>query len=368
VTTPSAPPAIRFRDQGLAPVWERVQAGQRLSAQDGLACLQTHDLLALGQMADYVKRKLWGDRVFFVFNRQINPTNLCVLSCTFCDFARKKGDAGAYEMTIDEILSRLDPEMHEVHITGGHHPDWPLERYEGIIRSIHEAFPGIRIKAWTASEIDYFCKRFKMTPEEVLARMKAAGLDSMPGGGAEVFSERVRSALFPGKNTAGRWLDIHRIAHRMGIASNATLLYGHIETCEERIAHMVLLRELQDEAPGFLAFIPLEYQVGDTHLVSRQASVMDDLKTIATSRLMLDNFPHIKAYWVMMGEETASIALSFGASDLDGTIGEERIAHAARAASPVGLARERMLRLIRDAGKVPVERDALYHEVHVYDD
>jgi aminodeoxyfutalosine synthase len=367
MTTTAVSPTIHFRDQSLVSIWKKVQGAHRLSFEDGLACLQTHDLVSLGQMADYAKRKLWGDKVYFVFNRQINPTNICVLSCTFCDFAKKKGDVGAYEMGMDEILSKLDPEMHEVHIVGGHHPDWPFERYEGIIRGIHEAFPSIHIKAWTAAEIDYFCKRFRMTEEDVLTRMKDAGLVSMPGGGAEVFSDRVRKELFPGKNSAQRWLEIHRLAHSMGIPSNATLLYGHIETLEERVRHMVLLRELQDEAPGFLAFIPLEYQVGDTHLVSRQASAVEDLRTIATSRLMLDNFPHIKAYWVMIGEETASIALNFGASDLDGTIGEERIAHAAKAASPVGLARTRMLRLIGDAGKIPVERDALYNEVHVYD-
>ena len=367
MTTTVVSPTIKFQDQSLAPIWEKVQAGQRLSFEDGLTCFQTRDLMSLGQMADYVKRKLWGNKVYFVFNRQINPTNICVLSCTFCDFAKKNGEADAYEMEMDEILAKLDPEMQEVHIVGGHHPDWPFERYEGIIRGIHEAFPSIRIKAWTAAEIDYFCKRFKMSEEEVLGRMKDAGVVSMPGGGAEVFSNRVRKELFPGKNTAERWLEIHRLAHNMGIRSNATLLYGHIETLEERVQHMVLLRELQDEAPGFLAFIPLEYQVGTTNLVPRQASAVEDLRTIATSRLMLDNFPHIKAYWVMVGEETASIALNFGASDLDGTIGEERIAHAAKAASPVGLARARMLRLIGDAGKTPVERDALYNEVHVYD-
>ena len=357
-------PNIIFGDLSLEPIWDKVKSGERLSFEDGLACLKTNDILSLGQMADYVKRKLWGDKVYFVFNRQINPTNICVLSCTFCDFAKKKGDVDAYEMGMEEILQKLDPEMHEVHIVGGHHPDWPFERYEGIIRGIHEAYPNIKIKAWTAAEIDYFCKRFKLSEEEVFSRMKDAGMVSMPGGGAEVFSNRVRKELFPGKNSAERWLEIHRMAHIMGIKSNATLLYGHIETFEERIQHMILLRELQDEAPGFFAFIPLEYQVGTTNLVARQASSIEDLRIIATSRLMLDNFPHIKAYWVMIGEETASIALNFGASDLDGTIGEERIA---KAASPVGLARSRMLRLIGDAGKIPVERDALYNEIHVYD-
>ena len=368
MTTTEFLPSIHSTDGALDAIWDKVQAGQRLTFDEGLTCLRTNDVVSLGQMADYVKRRLWGDKVYFVFNRQINPTNICVLSCTFCDFAKKKGDPDAYEMEMEEIIGKLDPDMQEVHIVGGHHPDWPFERYEGIIKGIHETYPNIRIKAWTAAEIDYFCKRFKMTEEEVLGRMKDAGLVSMPGGGAEVFSERVRKELFPGKNNADRWLDIHKIAHNMGIKSNATLLYGHIETFEERIQHMILLRKLQDDAPGFLAFIPLEYQVGDTHLVSRQASAVEDLRTIATSRLMLDNIPHIKAYWVMIGEETASIALNFGASDLDGTIGEERIAHAAKAASPVGIARARMLRLIGDAGKIPVERDALYNEVWVYDD
>ena len=360
-------PDIIFKDDALTQIWEKVKREERISFEDGLVCLQTDDIVSLGQMADYAKRRLWGDKVYFVFNRQINPTNICVLSCTFCDFAKKKGDEDAYEMGMEEILGKLDPEMHEVHIVGGHHPDWPFERYEGIIRGIHEAYPNIKIKAWTAAEIDYFSKRFRMSEEEVFSRMKDAGMVSMPGGGAEVFSNRVRKQLFPGKNSAERWLEIHRMAHTMGIKSNATLLYGHIETLEERLQHMILLRELQDEAPGFFAFIPLEYQVGTTNLVPRQASALEDLRTIATSRLMLDNFPHIKAYWVMIGEETASIALNFGASDLDGTIGEEKIAHAAKAASPVGLARARMLRLIGDAGKIPVERDALYNEIHVYD-
>jgi aminodeoxyfutalosine synthase len=270
-------------------------------------------------------------------------------------------------MSMEEILGHVDEETREVHIVGGHHPDWPFEKYEEIVRSIHQHFPNVQVKAFTAAEIDYFYRRWKVTPEESLARLKEAGLRSMPGGGAEVFSDRVHKLLFAGKSNADRWAEIHRLAHNMGIHSNATLLYGHIETYQERVEHMLRLRELQDETGGFLAFIPLEYQVGDTHLVPRQASAIDDLKTIAAARLLLDNFPHIKAYWVMIGEETASIALNFGASDLDGTIGEERIAHAALAASPVGLARERMLRLIRDAGKTPVERDALYNEINVYD-
>lgn len=358
---------IAFADRTLIPIWEKVQAQERLSFQDGVAIFQTSDFTAVGRMAAHVKSRLWGDKVFFVLNRHINPTNVCVLSCDFCDFAKKPGDPGAYEMDTSAILGLLDDELREAHMVGGHHPDWPFEYYENIVRAIHQRFPSCQVKAFTASEIDYFWRRWKIPPEESLARLKEAGLQSMPGGGAEVFSDRLHKRLFPGKASPDRWLEIHRIAHGMGIPSNATLLYGHIETVEERVTHLSLLRELQDETKGFLAFIPIEYQTGDTQLVSRQASPFDDLKTIAAARLMLDNFPHIKAYWVTIYEETASIALHFGANDTDGTIGHERISHAARAASPIGLTRDRMIRIITDAGKVPVERDALYNEISVYE-
>lgn len=358
---------IAFADERLVPIWEKVQADERLSLDDGVALLETTDIAALGKMADFAKTAKSGDKAYFVINRHINPTNICVLSCSFCDYAKKPGDEGAYEMSMEQILDLLDDEIREVHIVGGHHPTWPFERYEEVVRIIHEAYPKTQIKAFTASEIDYFHKRWKLSDEEILTRLKAAGMQSMPGGGAEVFSPRVRKALFPGKAGHERWLGIHRLAHSMGIRSNATLLYGHIETLEERIQHMMYLRELQDETGGFLTFIPLEYQVGDTMLVPRHASALEDLRMIATSRLMLDNFPHIKAYWIMIMEETAAISLNFGADDIDGTIGEERIAHAAKAASPVGVARERIVRLIRDAQRVPVERDALYNEVRVYE-
>ncbi|MCE2464051.1 MAG: aminofutalosine synthase MqnE [Dehalococcoidia bacterium] len=358
---------IGFMDRTLIPIWEKVLAEERLSLEDGIRLFETRDFPAVGRMADHVKSRRDGDRVFFVLNRHLNPTNICVLSCTFCDFAMKKGDPDAYEMSMEEILGHVDPETREVHIVGGHHPDWPFEKYEEIVRTIHHHYPDVQIKAFTAAEIDYFHRRWKVTPEESLARLKEAGLRSMPGGGAEVFSSRVHKLLLPGKSDANRWSDIHHIAHNMGIRSNATLLYGHVETYEERVEHMIRLRELQDETGGFLAFIPLEYQVGDTHLVPRQASAIEDLKTIAAARLVLDNFPHIKSYWVMIGEETASVSLHFGASDMDGTIGKERIAHAAKAASPAGLARNRVVQLIREAQKIPVERDALYNVVHVYE-
>jgi aminodeoxyfutalosine synthase len=357
----------RFRDRRLEPIWEKVEAKERLTREDGLLLFETDDLLGLGRMADFVKRRRVGDWVFFVINRYINPTNVCVLSCRFCDFARKKGEAGAFEHSIEEILGMIKEGVREVHIVGGHHPDWPFEYYERIISAIHAQHPEVQIKAFTAAEIDYFWRRWKVEPEEALSRLKAAGLHSMPGGGAEVFSARLQKLLnFTGKAGADRWCEIHGIAHRLGIRTNATMLYGHLETLEERVDHLLRLRTQQDESGGFLTFIPLAYQVGDTKLVSRQTPPTDDLRTIAASRLLLDNFPHIEAYWVMIGEATASIALNFGADDVNGTLEEERIAHAAKAESPLGLAREQIFRMIRDAGKIPVERDALYNTIKVW--
>ena len=357
---------IEFQDQALSPIWEKVLQNKRLDREDGLAILNTWDVVALGRIADHVKRTKSGDYVYFVINRQLNPTNVCVLDCKFCDFAAKPKDPHAYEMSMDEVLSRLSDELSEVHIVGGLHPTWPFEKYLDIQRAIHEAHPKIQIKAWTAVEIDWFAQIADLSIEEVLGKLREAGLASLPGGGAEVFSTRVRDELFKRKIGEERWFEVHRIAHRMGIPSNATLLYGHIETYEERVDHMLKLRAQQDEAPGFLSFIPLAFQPGHTGIVDRQVSAIEDLRTVACARLLLDNFPHIKSYWIMLGEETASIALNFGANDLDGTIGEERIAHAALAKSPVGLARDRLVDMITEAGKVPVERDALYEVIRVY--
>ncbi len=358
----SAPPLLR--DQRLHPLWGKVQAGARLTRDEGLLLFQTDDLHAVGRMAAFAKFRLHGDRVFFVMNRYVNPTNVCVLSCSFCDFARKPGEAGAFENSIEDVLAMIKPGTREVHITGGHHPDWPFEYFERMIAAIHAARPETQIKAFTAAEIDYFWRRWKIEPREALGRLKAAGLRSMPGGGAEVFSERLRKLLrYSGKADAERWCEIHGIAHELGIRTNATMLYGHVETLEERVDHLMRLREQQDRSGGFLTFIPLSYQVGTTKLVPRQTPPTDDLRTIAASRLLLDNFPHIEAYWVMIGEATASLALHFGASDVNGTLEEEKIAHMAKAESPPGLARDQVLRIIRDAGKTPVERDALYNVV-----
>jgi aminodeoxyfutalosine synthase len=261
----------------------------------------------------------------------------------------------------------IKPGTREAHIVGGHHPDWPFEYFERLIESIHHARPETQIKAFTAAEIDYFWRRWKIEPREALTRLKKAGLHSMPGGGAEIFSRRLQKLLrFTGKADSDRWCEIHGIAHSLGIKTNATMLYGHVETMEERVDHLLRLRAQQDASGGFVTFIPLSYQTGTTKLVPRQTPPTDDLRTVAAARLLLDNFPHIEAYWVMFGEATASLALHFGASDVNGTLEDEKIAHMAQAASPAGLATDQILRIIRDAGKVPVERDALYNVVKVW--
>jgi aminodeoxyfutalosine synthase len=361
-------PEISFRDPALSPVWDRLTRGERLERADGLALLSTWDLPALGRMADHVARVRHGERVFFTLNRQLNPTNICVLDCAFCDFAaRPRNDPRGYAMDWDEILAHVTDDIDEIHIVGGLHHKWKYDHYVEIIRRIREKSPTLTIKAWTAVEIDFFAKIGRRTIEQVLADMREAGLDALPGGGAEVFSERVRAELFPHKIGEREWFAVHDAAHRMGIPTNCTLLYGHIETYEERVDHVLKLRDQQDRTGGFRAFIPLEYQVGTTKLVERQASAVEDLRTIAMSRLVFDNIPHVKAYWVMLGEQTAELALNFGATDLDGTIGTEKIAHYALAESAAGHTRDQLRRIIRAAGREPVQRDALYREIPVRD-
>src|SRR2546428_777001 len=279
-------------------------------------------------MAVHVKSRREGDRVYFVINRYISPTNVCVLSCAFCGFARKKGEDGAFEYTVEDIVGMVGAEVREVHIVGGHHPDWPFEYYERVIAALHAARPEVQIKAFTAAEIDYFWRRSRIEPKDALTRLKAAGLQTMPGGGAEIFSARVAKRLrYTGKADAERWCEIHGIAHALGIKTNATMLYGHVETLAERVDHLLRLREQQDASGGFVTFIPLAYQVAATKLVARQTPPADSLKTIAVSRLLLDNFPHVEAYWVTLGEETTSVALHFGADDVNGTLEDERIQH-----------------------------------------
>jgi aminodeoxyfutalosine synthase len=357
--------ALRLRDAGVEAARQKLMSGESLSQEDGVRLFDA-PVMELGRLADAVARDRHGDRVYFTVNRQLNPTNVCVLACKFCDYAKKPDAPGSYTMSKEQILSHVHPEITEIHIVGGLHNKWRFDDYLQIIRWVKEAKPDLSVKAYTAVEIDFFCRLTKKPAEWVLGELKAAGLDALPGGGAEVFSERVRRELFHQKIGGKRWLEIHEIAHQLGIPSNSTLLYGHIETRAERIQHMIELRDLERRAPGFFAFIPLAFQPGTTGLVRRQASAIEDLKTIALSRLVFDNVPHVKGYWIMLGQDTAAASLSFGASDLDGTIGQERIAHAALAKSPVGMAEQGMVNMIREAGKVPVQRDALYRVVREY--
>jgi len=356
---------LPLRDPHVAAAQRKLRAGESLTQEDGVALFDA-PVLELGRLADAVARDRHGERVYFTVNRQLNPTNVCVLSCKFCDYAKAPGDVTAYTMSEAEIKAHVDPEIHEIHIVGGLHNKWRFDDYLNVIRWVKEVKPDLQVKAYTAVEIDFFCRLTKQPAEWVLERLREVGLDALPGGGAEVFSERVRREIFHQKIGAKRWLEIHEIAHRMGIRSNCTLLYGHIETRAERVQHMILLRELEAGAPGFFAFIPLAFQPGTTGLVRRQASAIEDLKTIAISRLVFDNVPHVKSYWIMLGQDTAAAAINFGATDLDGTIGVEKIAHAALARSPVGMAEDGMVHLIREAGKTPVQRDALYNVVREY--
>ena len=356
---------LRLRHPAVEAARHTLLDGGRLGQEEGVR-LYDAPMLELGRLANAVARDRHGDRVYFTVNRQLNPTNVCVLACRFCDYAKKPGAAGAYTMSRDEIVAHVDPEITEIHIVGGLHNKWRFDDYLNIIRWVKEAKPDLSVKAFTAVEIDFFCRLTRKPVEWVLEELRQAGLDALPGGGAEVFSERVRREIFHQKIGAQRWLEIHEIAHRLGIPSNATLLYGHIETRAERIQHLILLRELEERAPGFFAFIPLAFQPGVTGLVRRQASAIEDLKTIAISRLVFDNVPHVKSYWIMLGQDTAGVALNFGASDMDGTIGQEKIAHAALARSPVGMAEAGMVQAIREAGKTPVQRDALYRVVREY--
>jgi aminodeoxyfutalosine synthase len=357
--------SLRLRDPLVAGAQRTLLGGGGLTQEDGVRLFDA-PLLELGRLADAVARDRHGERVYFTVNRQLNPTNVCVLSCRFCDYAKKAGDPDAYTMTREQIVAHVDPEITEIHIVGGLHNKWRFDDYLNVVRWVKEAKPSLSVKAYTAVEIDFFCRLTKKDARWVLSQLREAGLDALPGGGAEVFSERVRREIFHQKIGAQRWLEIHETAHRMGIPANATLLYGHIETRAERVQHMILLRELESRAPGFFAFIPLAFQPGTTGLVRRQASAVEDLKTIAISRLVFDNVPHVKSYWVMLGQDTAGVALNFGASDMDGTIGVEKIAHAALARSPVGLAEEAMVHAIREAGKLPVQRDALYRVIREY--
>ena len=355
-------------DARLRAIAAKVEAGERLSFDDGVALYRSPDVLAVGWMANAVRERMHGDTAYFNVNRHINPTNVCVASCRLCAFGRKKGAAGTYTMALEEAWatagSGLSEAVTEFHIVGGLHADLPFEYFEELVRGLKQRFPKVHVKAFTMVEIAFFAKLYKMTVEETLRRLKAAGVDSLPGGGAEIFADRVRHIICDHKIDGGEWLETARTAHRIGLRSNATMLYGHVENDEDRVDHMLRLRELQDETGGFQTFIPLAFHPDNTALAHiAKTTGMMDLRQIAVGRLLLDNFAHIKSYWQMVSPEMAQISLRFGADDIDGTVIEEKIYHDAGATTPQGMRRADLVRLIIEAGRVPFERDTMYRAV-----
>ena len=343
----------------------KILSGKRLTKEEAIRLFESDDIFTLGKLASHASKKKNGNKAYFIRNIHINPTNICVNRCKFCAFSRSKGEEGAYEMTLDEIIRKLSTSFQEVHIVGGLHPDWPFEYYLEMLSSIKKHFPKLQIKAFTATEIEYMSRISGKSVFDTLTALRKHGLDTMPGGGAEIFDVGVRNQLCPEKLSSEGWLNVMETAHKAGIKTNATMLYGHVETYEQRVDHLMRLRELQDRTGGFQAFIPLAYHPKNTEIGGSYSSGIDDLKTIAVSRLVLDNFSHIKAYWIMLGEKVSQLALLFGADDIDGTIIEEKITHSAGALSGNAMTAEQLRNLIKKAGKVPVERDSFYRELKV---
>lgn len=371
---------IRFSDPNLAPVVEKVLAGERLSLDDGVLLFETPDLLAVGALADAANRRRNGDRVLFAANQHINPTNVCVLRhvCVFCSFARTPKEDGAYTRSLPEVFaeaeSARDNPTREFHIVGGLHPKLRLSYYEDLIRGLKERHPEVHIKALTAVEIAHLARLERITVREVLERLKQAGLDTLPGGGAEVFSPAVRATIADRKLVGDEWLSVHREAHALGIPTNCTLLYGHVESARDRVEHLDMLRRLQDETGGFLAYIPLAYHPDHNVLgeelgrTGTATTGYEDLKNVAVGRLFLDNVPHVKTHWPMVTPFVSQIALHFGCDDIEGTVVYERVYHDAGAHTPMMLSYGELVRLIRGAGKNPAERDSLYRVVREFED
>ncbi len=356
-----------FRNLGLEDIAHKVAQGARLTLSEGERLFACPDMNALGSLAHHSRTRLHGNVAYYVVNRHINYSNICVNGCRFCAFSRKKGDPLSFELSEEEILDKIRAEgngLTEIHVVGGCHPDLPLTFFEGLLRKIRDMRPDAFLKAFTAVEIAHFAKNEAISVKEVLTRLKSAGVQMLPGGGAEVFSPRIRERLCPEKLDGNGWLDVMRQAHEAGIRSNATMLYGHIETVRERLEHLAALRELQDTTGGFVCFIPLPFQPANNELSHLPPTTgVDDLKTIAVSRLMLDNIAHIKAYWVMLSVKLAQAALYYGADDFDGTVVEEKIGHMAGAESQQGMSRLEIEGVLRDGGFEPVERDSLFRKV-----
>ncbi|MEE4272541.1 MAG: aminofutalosine synthase MqnE [Thermoanaerobaculales bacterium] len=357
---------LRLLDPALEPIAEKVVAGERLDREDGVRVATTDDLLGVGRLANIVRERLHGDRTYYNINRHLNPTNVCVASCKLCAFYvpwrdRDRGWTYTVEQAVEVAARDVDESVSELHIVGGLHPELRVEYYEQLFAALKERFPWIHLKALTMTEFDFISTASRISVDETISRLKTAGLDSCPGGGAEIFAERARRQICDHKTDGARWLAISRQVHRAGLKSNCTMLYGHVETAEERVDHLLDLRALQDETGGFQCMIPLAFHPENTaldHLPPTGGRL--DIQTIATTRLVLDNVPHLKAYWIMLGEKVAQIALSFGANDLDGTVVDERITYAAGGTAGTGLSRQRLENLIREAGRTPVLRDTLY--------
>ena len=359
---------ITLEDRRLEPILEKVRAGARLSREDGVTLYRSPDILGVGYLANIVRERKNGNVTYFNVNRHINPTDVCVASCKLCAFGKQKRDPKAYTWSLEEIWHRASEgwteAITEFHIVGGLHPELTLGWYCQMLRGLKDRFPQVHLKALTMVEVGYLAQRAKLPIRETLRLLMDSGLDSLPGGGAEIFNDRVRRIICDHKIDGDQWLDVARTAHQLGLRSNCTMLYGHIETEEDRVHHLLKLRGLQDETGGFQTFIPLAFHPENTALEhAPKTTGFDDLQTIAVSRLLLDNIDHIKAYWIMMTPGVAQIALRFGADDIDGTVVEEKIYHDAGATTSQSLRRGDLLRLIREAGREPMERDTLYRPV-----
>jgi aminodeoxyfutalosine synthase len=357
-----------FRRSPLAPLAEKALAGERLTFEDGLTLFSTTDFLGLGRLANLVRERRHGNLAYYNVNRYLNPTNLCWVDCALCAWAKKVNEPGGYEMAIDEVVAEAgkgySEAVTEFHIVGGLHPTWPFEYYTGLLEALKERFPDVHRKAFTMVEIDWIARIGRRTIPETIRELKAAGMDSCPGGGAEIFAKPVRDVICKNKITGEEWLAIARECHRLGVRTNATMLYGHVESDADRVDHLLRLRELQDETGGFSGLIPLAFHPENTPLAHLpETSGRLDLKVIAVSRLLLDNIPHIKAYWIQIGTKLAQVALHFGADDLVGTVVDETITHAAGAKTASGLTRREFERIIRETGREPFERDSEYRRV-----
>lgn len=368
---------ISTKTDTLSDIREKVEKNERLTFEDGVRLLQSNDLLAIGQMADMVRKRKNGDHVYFIVNTHLNYTNVCYLDCKLCAFGRKPNDPTSYSLTLEQLEEKMkqiaDKNFTELHIVGGVNPKLPFSYYEDMIRLAKKYCPDIHVQAFTAVEIDYLARVSKMSIKETIERLRSAGLGSILGGGAEIFDPEIRKIISGHKTNAERWFEIHRITHQLGMKSNASILYGHIEKPEHVIDHLLRLRELQDETGGFQAFMAFGFHPDNTKLADeynlhgRQTSGFYDLKMLAVARLMLDNFPHIRAFWMIIGQKLAQVSLQFGVDDLDGTVMEEQIVHAAGSKERQMTPKKEFIQMIQEAGRIPVERDTLYNILRRYD-